>query len=192
MRACLMTVALKAADLGHPARPLETHRDWVRRCRRFWAQGDRERAMGEEPPAPSRDRKVGGDLGGAVDGGVCRTVRRAALRRHRRAASPRSSAAEAAKRNLESWGGRGRSRKRRGRVKGGGNPRRSLGGLPTVVHERARGGERGNRPRAPGLNLMRYFRKELARKRVRRRRTSRGRNFVQHRVRRRTSTAVGN
>jgi len=43
----LMIAALKAADIGHLARPTEVHRGWVEAIQEeFWLQGDREAAMG--------------------------------------------------------------------------------------------------------------------------------------------------
>ena len=125
MRACLMTVALKAADLGHLARPLETHRDWVEALQEeFWAHGDRERAMGEEPSAPSRDRKVGGNLMGASTAAFVEQFGAPLFDAMARAMPLAATAAEAAKRNLESWGGTWPIKEEEGEgEEGGGRPR---------------------------------------------------------------------
>ena len=43
----LQTLVLKAADLGHLARPLRVHKEWVEVLfEEFWALGDREAAAG--------------------------------------------------------------------------------------------------------------------------------------------------
>ena len=119
-----MTVALKAADLGHLARPLETHRDWVEALQEeFWAHGDRERAMGEEPSAPSRDRKVGGNLMGASTAAFVEQFGAPLFDAMARAMPLAATAAEAAKRNLESWGGTWPIKEEEGEgEEGGGDP----------------------------------------------------------------------
>ena len=53
-----MQLAMKCADVGHPARPLELHLEWSKRiCEEFYSQGDLERARGMKI-SPLCDRNV--------------------------------------------------------------------------------------------------------------------------------------
>lgn len=59
----LLQMALKAADLGHCVSRLPTHKYWSK-CleEEFFAQGDRERALGISPISPLMDRHSIGAL----------------------------------------------------------------------------------------------------------------------------------
>mmetsp|Transcript_32791 Transcript_32791/g.71670 ORF Transcript_32791/g.71670 Transcript_32791/m.71670 type:complete len:705 (+) Transcript_32791:96-2210(+) len=57
----LLQVAMRCADLGHLALNWETHTQWVQRLEKeFFAQGDREKAMGLQPISFLMDRDLPG------------------------------------------------------------------------------------------------------------------------------------
>lgn len=68
VRMSLMVVALKAADLGHLARPTSTHRNWVEALQEeFWMQGDREIRLGMQA-IPMFNRFAGERIGASQVG----------------------------------------------------------------------------------------------------------------------------
>jgi hypothetical protein len=68
VRKSLMAGVLKAADLGHLARPTATHRKWVEVLQEeFWMQGDREMALGMQA-IPMFDRFAGERIGASQVG----------------------------------------------------------------------------------------------------------------------------
>jgi len=53
----LLTLAIKVADIAHPAKSLALHHEWTQRlCKEFFRQGDRERKAGM-PVSPFMDRR---------------------------------------------------------------------------------------------------------------------------------------